>query len=246
MSAATPFIRGETAELPIRLVYHATVHDIPTGERPRERLQKNGADALQPAELLAIILRTGTRYENVIELSEKLLKKYGGWSGLASADFHELSQEYGLGTAKTAQLKAALEIGKQLGMSEPDKKVQIKSADDAIALVRMNMMFLKHEEMHVLLLDTRNQVIEYVKSYKGTVNSSVLRSAEVFRPAIVRNCPHIIVCHNHPSGDPTPSPEDLSVTEQLVEAGKLLDIELLDHLVIGNPRSASLRERLHW
>jgi DNA repair protein RadC len=246
MSATMPFIRDETSELPVRLVYHATVHDIPTGERPRERLQKNGEHTLSTADLLAIILRTGTRYENVIELANKLMGKYGGLSGLASADFHELSQEYGLGTAKTAQLKAALEIGKRLSTFGDNKKYQIKSADDAAALVRMEMMFLNHEEMHVLLLDTRNQVVEYVKSYKGTVNSSVLRAAEIFRPAVVRNCPHVIVCHNHPSGDPAPSPEDLSVTEQLVEAGKLLDIELLDHLVIGNPRYVSLRERLHW
>lgn len=246
MPVTIPFPKGDTPTPAISPVYHATVHDIPADDRPRERLQKNGAHTLSTDDLLAIILRTGTRHENVIELAEKLLRKYGGLGGLTSADFYELSQEYGLGTAKTAQLKAALEIGKRLSVFEPDKKYQIKSADDAAALVRMELMFLDHEEMHVLLLDTRNQVIEHIKSYKGTVNSSVLRAAEIFRPAVVRNCPHVIVCHNHPSGDPSPSPEDIAVTEQLIEAGKLLDIELLDHLVIGNPRYASLRERLHW
>lgn len=163
-----------------------------------------------------------------------------------SAGFHELSNEYGLGMAKTAQLKAALEIGKRLNMLQPDKKYQIKSADDVANLVKMEMMYLDHEELHVLLLDTKNQVVDYIKRYKGTVNSSVLRSAEIFRPAVVRNCPNVIVCHNHPSGDPTPSPEDIDVTQQLVEAGKVLDIELLDHIVIGNPRYASLKERLRW
>ncbi|MBO0781001.1 MAG: hypothetical protein J2P37_19450, partial [Ktedonobacteraceae bacterium] len=128
----------------------------------------------------------------------------------------------------------------------PDRKYRIRSADDVVNLVRLDMMYLDHEQMHVLILDTRNQVIEHIKNYKGTVNSSVLRSAEVFRPAIVRNCPNIIVVHNHPSGDPSPSQEDIEVTRQLVEAGRLLDIELLDHIIIGNPRYASLKERLCW
>ncbi len=226
--------------------YHATVHDIPTDDRPRERLQKKGAESLSTSDLIAIILRTGTQRDNVMELASKLLIKYGGLSGLMSAGFHELCNEYGLGAAKAAQLKAALEMGKRLSMEQPDKKYQIRSADDAASLVRMELMYLDHEEMHILILDTKNQVVENVKRYKGTINSSVLRASEVFRPAIVRNCPNVIVCHNHPSGDPTPSPEDLEVTKQLVEAGHLLDIELLDHIVIGNPRYVSLKERMHW
>lgn len=226
--------------------YHATVHDIPADDRPRERLQKNGADTLPTSDLLAIILRTGTQRDNVIELATKLLAKYGGLSGLMRADFHDLSNEHGLGPAKTAQLKAALEIGKRLSLLPAEKRSQIKSADDAARLVRMEMMFLDHEEMHILLLDTRNQVMEYIKRYKGTVNSSVLRIAEVIRPAITRNSPRVIVCHNHPSGDPTPSQEDIDVTEQLVRGAKLLDIEILDHLIIGNPRYISLKERLAW
>ena len=227
-------------------VYHATVHDIPTDDRPRERLQKNGAETLSTPDLLAIILRTGTTRDNVIELASRLVIKYGGLGGLMSAGFHELSNEYGLGPAKTAQLKAALEIGKRLSALQPDKKYQVRSADDAARLVRLELMYLDHEETHVLILDTKNQVIEHIKSYKGTVNSSVLRSAEIFRPAVVRNCPHVIVCHNHPSGDPMPSPEDIEVTKQLARAGELLDITLLDHIIIGNPRYVSLKERLHW
>lgn len=238
-------------EIPIPLslitpAYHATVHDIPANERPRERLQKNGADMLTTAELLAIILRTGTQRENVIEVANKLITKYGGLAGLMSADFHELSGEHGLGPAKSAQLKAALEIGKRLSVLPTEKRYQIQSADDAARLVRMELMYLDHEEMHILLLDTKNQVVECVKRYKGTVNSSVLRIAEIMRPAITRNCPRIIVSHNHPSGDPTPSPEDIEVTYQLAEAGKLLDIELLDHIIIGNPLYISLKEKLNW
>ncbi len=226
--------------------YHATVHDIPVNDRPRERLQKLGPEALTPPELLAIVLRTGTTRDNVIELAGNLLQKYSGLSGLVSADFHELCNEYGLGTAKTAQLKAALELGKRLSMLQIDKRYQIKSADDAARLLRMEMMYLDHEEMHIVLLDTKNQVMENIKRYKGTVNTSVLRISEIMRPAIVRNAPRMIVCHNHPSGDPTPSSEDLDVTEQLVKAGELLDIEVLDHIVIGNPHYRSLKDMLHW
>lgn len=239
----------EVERLPVtitRLEYHATVHDIPTDERPRERLQKHGADVLTTAELLAIILRTGTTRDNVIEMANKLLIKYGGLSGLMSAEFHELCTEYGLGMAKAAQLKAALELGKRLSVLQSEQKIQIKSADEAARLVRLDMMYLDHEEMHILVLDTKNHLIERVKQYKGTVYSSVTRISEVFRPAIIRNCPHIIVCHNHPSGDPAPSPEDIDFTRQMIKAADLLEIDLLDHLVIGNPRYVSLKERLHW
>src|SRR6266699_382598 len=130
----------------IKPAYHPTVHDIAPDDRPRERLQKFGADTLSTSDLLAIILRTGTKQENVMELATKILIKYGGLAGLMSADFHELSAEYGLGLAKTAQLKAALELGKRLSMQQPDKRFQIKSADDAANVVRMELMFLDHEE----------------------------------------------------------------------------------------------------
>lgn len=239
----TEQMTGSAQEVP---AYHATVHDMPIDDRPRERLAKNGAEALATPELIAILLRTGTQRDNVLELSSKLLTKYGGLSGLMSADFYELCNEYGLGVAKTAQLKAALELGRRLSIEQPDKRYRIRSANDAANLVRMELMHLDHEEMYILLLDTKNQVVESVKQYKGTVNSSVLRIAEIFRPAILRNCPRILVCHNHPSGDPTPSPEDILVTKQLVEAGSTLDIELVDHLVIGNPRFVSIKERLNW
>ena len=126
------------------------------------------------------------------------------------ADFMELCKEYGLGTAKTAQLKSALEIGRRLGLTQLDEKYQIKSPADAANLVMMEMAFLDHEQMRILVLDTKNRVVENISRYQGTVNSSVLRAAEVYRPAVIRNCPAVIICHNHPSGDPTPSPEDAS------------------------------------
>ena len=231
---------------PVKILYHATVHDMPDNERPRERLQHYGSQALSTSELLAIILRTGTTRENVIELASKLLAKYGGLAGLMRAEFGELCNEYGLGEAKAAQLKAALEIGRRMSTLQIEERYQIRSSADAANLVMQDMMYLDHEQMRILVLDTKNQVIENISRYQGTVNSSVLRTAEVFRPAVIRNCPSVIVCHNHPSGDPSPSPEDIAVTKQLVEAGIHLDIELVDHIIIGSHRFVSLKERLRW
>ncbi|HEX7735640.1 MAG TPA: DNA repair protein RadC [Ktedonobacteraceae bacterium] len=231
---------------PRRLESHLTVHDIPMDERPRERLRNHGPQALSSAELLAIILRTGTARENVLELAGKLLARYSGLGGLLNLDFDELCRVHGLGEAKCCQIKAALELGKRLGQQQFETKYQIKSSHDAANLVMVEMTYLDHEEMRVLALDTKNQVAENISLYRGTVNSSVLRIAELFRPAITRNCPAILVCHNHPSGDPTPSAEDIEVTEQLVKAGKVLEIEVIDHLVIGNHKYTSLREHLRW
>lgn len=237
----------EPVEKPVRRAnYHARVHDMPVDERPRERLRNEGAENLSQTELLAIILRTGSQQDNVLELSTRLLAKYGGIKGLARISFAELCNEHGVGEAKASQLLAALEIGKRLSRVSTEEKYQIRSADDAARLIKMDMMYLTHEEMRILVLDTKNNVVENIARYKGTVNSSVLRAAEIFRPAVIRNCPSVIIAHNHPSGDPTPSPEDIEVTRQLVEAGHFLDIELLDHLIIGNPRHVSLKERMHW
>jgi DNA repair protein RadC len=229
-----------------RLEYHATVRDLPTHEQPRERLQHAGPAALSAAELLAIALRTGTRRDNALELAGKLLARYGGLSGLVRADFGELCSEYGMGKAKTAQLKAALEIGRRLGVLQPEEKYRIHSPADAANLVMVEMAYLDHEQLRILLLDGKNQVVGNILRYQGTVNSSVLRVAEVFRPAITNNCPGIIVCHNHPSGDPVPSADDLHATQQLVEASAILDIELVDHLIIGAGRFVSLKEQLKW
>jgi DNA repair protein RadC len=156
----------------VKSEYHATVRDVPVDDRPRERLEKHGAEALSNSDLLAIILRTGTQRDNVMELASKLLAKYNGLGGLMSAAFHELCNEYGLGAAKTAQLKAALELGKRLSLEQPDKKYQIRSADDAARLVRVEMMHLDHEEMHVLILDTKNQVIERMWRQESCLISS--------------------------------------------------------------------------
>lgn len=223
--------------------YHATIREMPVDDRPRERLQYYGPEALQTAELLAIILRTGTTKDNVIELSAKLLRKYGGLAGLMRADFGDLCNEHGLGAAKASQVKAALELGRRLAATQPEERVQVRSPADAAKLVMLDMAFLQQEHLRVLLLDTKNHVVHIERVYQGSVNMSVVRAAEVLRPAVSRNCPALIVVHNHPSGDPTPSSEDVRTTEQLVQAGKHLDIEVLDHIIIGNQRFVSMKER---
>ncbi|MDQ2905053.1 MAG: DNA repair protein RadC [Chloroflexota bacterium] len=237
---------GDGSSANKKLEYHPTVRDLPKDEQPRQRLRHAGPQALSVVELLAIALRTGTRQDNAIELAGKLLAKYGGLGGLVRADFGELCSEYGMGEAKTAQLKAALEVGRRLGTLHPEDRYRVSSSTDAANLVMVEMAYLDHEELRILLLNAKNQVVGNICLYRGTVNSSVLRVAEIFRPAITSNCPGLIVCHNHPSGDPAPSQDDIEVTEQLIEAGRLLEIDLLDHIIIGAGRFVSLKERLKW
>lgn len=223
--------------------YQPTIREMPVGERPRERLEHYGAAALSNSELLAIILRVGVSGQNVIQLSQALLAKYSGLMGLARASFAELCAEHGLGPAKITQLKAALEIGSRLLAESPDARPQITSPSDAANLVLLEMSVLEKEQVRVVILDTRNRVLATPTVYVGSLNTSVVRVAELFREAIKQNAAAIIVIHNHPSGDPTPSPEDVRLTEILVQAGKLLDIEVLDHLIIGRGRFVSLKER---
>ncbi len=226
-----------------RIPYRPTIRELPASERPRERIQHYGASALSNAELLAIILRTGVGGENVLNMAQRLLSTYRGLAGLARASFGELEREHGVGVAKTAQIQAALELGRRLLIASPDERPQITSPADAANLLMPEMALLEQEHLRVLLLDTKHHVLASPTVYMGNVNTSVIRVAEVFREAIRVNCAAIIVAHNHPSGDPTPSPDDVRVTEQIVEAGKLLDIEVLDHLIIGRQRYVSLKER---
>jgi len=223
--------------------YRPTIKEMPLDLRPRERLIRAGEGALSTAELLAIILRTGVGGENVLALATRILSTYGGLPGLARASFAELHQVKGLGPAKTAQLKAALELGRRMLLAAPEQRFVVRSPADVAQLLLAEMSHLEQEHFRVVYLDTRNQVLGIQTIYIGSLNASHIRVAEVFRDAIKRNCAAIIVAHNHPSGDPTPSPEDVGVTRELVSAGRLLDIELLDHLVIGQQRFVSLRER---
>ena len=202
-----------------------------------------GEGALSTAELLAIILRTGVGGESVLDMATRLLSSYGGLSGLARASVPELMAEKGLAEAKTAQLKAALELGRRMLSVSPEDRFVIRSPTDVAQLLMAEMAHLEQEHFRVLYLDTRNRLLGSETVYVGSLNASHIRVGEVFRDAVKRNCAAIIVVHNHPSGDPTPSPEDVEVTRQLVAAGNLLDIDVLDHLVIGQQRFVSLRER---
>ncbi len=223
--------------------YQPMMRDVPMGERPRERLKHQGAQALATQELIAILLRVGTRGENVVRVAEKLLVQCHGLGGLSRASITELSAVKGVGDAKAIQIKAALELGRRLTIASPDERPVVKSPADAANLLLIEMSAHEQEHMRVLLLDTRNRVLGSPTIYIGNLNTAVVRIGELFRDAIRQNCAAIIVAHNHPSGDPTPSPEDVRVTEQIVSAGKLLDIDVLDHLVIGGQRFVSLKER---
>lgn len=227
------------------LVPSPTLKDLDPSERPRERLLERGPDALSTIELLAILLRTGVAGMMVTELAQDLLRRYPTLTRLAGASPQELSQLHGLGPAKAAQLKAALEIGRRLAREELTDRPRVANPEDIFNLVRIEMGALEQEQLRVLLLDTRNRLIGIRLLYTGSLNQSTVRTAEVFKAAIRENAASIAVVHNHPSGDPTPSPEDVRVTRDLVEAGKLLDLEVLDHLIIGRGRDSwvSLRQR---
>ena len=223
--------------------YNPRMIDLPQGDRPRERLLARGPAALATAELLAIVLGTGVKDENVVRVSQRLLSTFGGLSGLAQASVGELMAARGLGPAKAAQLKAALELGRRLLVEGPEQRPQVRSPADAANLLMSEMSLLEQEHLRVMMLDTKNRVLGTPTVYVGSLNTSMIRVGELFREAIRYNCASVIVAHNHPSGDPTPSPEDVAVTRQIAEAGKLLDVDVLDHLIIGRQRFVSLKER---
>ncbi|MDA1330104.1 MAG: JAB domain-containing protein [Chloroflexi bacterium] len=219
------------------------ITDLAASDRPRERLVKNGAQSLNTAELLAILLRVGVQGENAVQVGQRLLQKFGGLMGLHRASFEEMQAQHGLGEAKAATLKAAIELGRRLSLQAPEERPAINSPADAAALVQYEMSALEQEHLRVILLDTRNQVLDIVELYRGSLNASPVRIAEVFKPAIRRNAASLILVHNHPSGNPTPSADDLVLTKAVREAGRLLDLELLDHLVIGQGRYISMKEQ---
>lgn len=218
------------------------ITDLASSERPRERLAQLGAQSLSNAELLAILLRVGVRGENAVQVGTRLLQSFSGLSGLHRASYAEVCDQHGIGMAKAAQIKAAIELGRRLTLESPEERPAIHSPADAAALVQYEMSALEQEHLRVFLLDTRNRVLDIVEIYRGSLNFSQVRVGELFRAAIRRNAAALIVAHNHPSGDPSPSPDDVAVTRAIVEAGKLLDVQVLDHLVIGRGKWVSLKE----
>ncbi|MBM3144738.1 MAG: JAB domain-containing protein [Chloroflexi bacterium] len=219
------------------------ITDLASSERPRERLASLGPQALSNAELLAILVRVGVHGENAVQVGQRLLQAFGGLAGLHRASYEEVCNQHGIGAAKAAQIKAAIELGRRLTLESPEERPTINSPADAAALVQFEMSALEQEHLRVMLLDTRNRVLGIVEVYQGSLNSSQVRVGELFRAAVRRNAAALIVVHNHPSGDPTPSPDDVAVTRAMIEAGRLLDVQVLDHLVIGSGRWVSLKER---
>jgi DNA repair protein RadC len=219
------------------------IADLPAEERPRERLARLGPQALSTAELLAILLRVGVPGENAVQVGQRLLSAFKSLAGMHRAPFEDLCLQRGIGKAKAAQIKAAIELGQRLRVESPDERATINSPTDAAAQVAYDMSALEQEHLRVILLDSRNHVLDIIEVYKGSVNSSQVHVGELFKPAIRRNAPALIVVHNHPSGDPTPSPDDVAITRSIVQAGKLLDVEVLDHMVIGLGKWVSMKER---
>lgn len=217
------------------------IRDLPETDRPRERLRDAGASALSNAELLAILLRVGSSKESALAQATRLLSRFDGLPGMARASFGELCAEHGLGEAKAAQIKAALEMGIRVAASSPEQRPVVKSPEDLAGLMLTEMSLLDQESVRVILLDTRNHVLAIQEVYRGSVHTAQVRIAELLREAVRINAPTLVLAHNHPSGDPHPSAADVAMTRSLHEASKLMDIDLADHMILAGGKYASMR-----
>jgi DNA repair protein RadC len=225
-----------------RLVGRA-LRELPVAERPRERLALRGAGGLSAAELIALLWGSGTRGVSAVDLAATALARHDGLAGLALASELELAALPGVGTARAAQLTAAFELGRRLLADWPSGRWTIRSPADVADRLVLQMGRLEREELRVVLLNTKNVVLRVVTVYQGNVSASLVRVGELFRDAVRLNASGVILVHNHPSGDPTPSPDDLHLTAEALAAGRLLDVDVLDHLVVGHDAFVSLRDR---
>ncbi|CAM3458070.1 RadC family protein [Cytobacillus oceanisediminis] len=219
------------------------IKDFPQDERPRERFVQNGPQSLSNHELIAILLRTGTKEESVLQLSNRLLTKFEGLRLLKDASLDEITAIKGIGAAKAIQLLSAVEIGRRISNLAYDDRYIIRSPEDGANYVMNDMRFLSQEHFVCLYLNTKNQVLHKQTIFIGSLNASIVHPREVFKEAFRRSAASIICIHNHPSGDPTPSREDIEVTKRLAEAGKIIGIDVLDHLIIGENKFVSLKEK---
>ena len=221
--------------------YRLTLKEMPEDTRPRERLLQSGAAALNTGELLAILLRTGNKKETAIDMANKILHHCDGLKSLANISVEELSSFEGIGPAKSAQIKAAIELGHRIYKEASTAKSKIAKPSDVVDLV-MEMQFLEKEHFKVISLSTKNRVIGIDEVFVGSLNSSIVHPREIFKKALEKSAASVILVHNHPSGDPEPSKEDIQATVRLVKAGEIMGIEVLDHIIIGANKHSSLKE----
>lgn len=219
------------------------IRDFPQDERPRERFVSNGPQSLSNHELVALLLRTGTSQESVLQLSNRLLTHFEGLRLLKAATLEEMTEIKGIGLAKAIQVLAAVELGRRIANLAYDDRYVIRSPEDGAKYVMNDMRFLSQEHFVCLYLNTKNQVMHKQTIFIGSLNASIVHPREVYKEALKRSAASVICIHNHPSGDPTPSREDIEVTKRLVEVGKIIGIELLDHLIIGENKFVSLKEK---
>ncbi len=225
--------------------YHLRIKDMPEDERPRERLFKYGPETLRTAELLALLINTGSREATAIQLAERLLQKYdASLKRMAHESPAQMCRGIkGLGPGKVSHIIAAFELGRRLAAYMDTDKIQIRGPEDISQLMTPGLRDLTKETLHVLCLDTKNVVTRRRQIFEGSLNASIIHPREVFRFAVEEAAASIVLVHNHPSGDPTPSTEDIRATRQLAEAGKLMDIPMLDHVIIGDGSFVSMKER---
>lgn len=219
------------------------IRDVPSGERPRERLLKEGAQVLSNQELIAIILGTGTRQESVLQLSYRILQHFHGLRLLKDSTVNELKNIKGIGDTKAVQLLAALELGSRVHKLQNEDRFIVRSPEDVSRFMMEEMRFLTQEHFVTLYLNTKNHVIHKKTIFIGSLNASIVHPREIYKEAFRHSAASIICLHNHPSGDPAPSREDIEVTKRLVESGKVIGIELLDHIIIGDQKFTSLKEK---
>lgn len=219
------------------------IRDVHEADRPRERLIRQGAQSLSNQELLAILLRTGTREESVLAVANRVLLNFEKLHALKHATLEEIVGIKGIGEAKAVQLLAAIELGRRLAQKEVEDRYTIRSPEDAANFLMQDMTALQQEHFVVLFLNTKNQIIYKKTIFIGSLNASIVHPREIFREAVKRSAASIICAHNHPSGVPTPSPEDIDVTNRLVEAGIIIGVELLDHVIIGDHQFISMKEK---
>lgn len=220
-----------------------TIKDVPKEDRPRERLLKLGPAHLSNQEILSVLIGTGTREESVMSVANRLLMHFEGLDLLRNATIEELTAIKGIGTAKGVLILSAIELGKRMNEYKPNERYVIRSPEDGADYIMEEMRRLTQEHFVALFLNTKNQIIHRQTIFIGSLNASIVHPREVFREAVKRSAASIIVAHNHPSGDPAPSKEDINVTRRLVDSGKMIGIELLDHLIIGDRKFVSLKEK---